>query len=52
MNRESIIITLNNYEDLEKINNNTKYININITNIDNKVITYNIPIELENNCIN
>ena len=31
---------------------NNLYIRINALNIDNKVITYNIPIELENNCIN
>jgi len=31
---------------------NNLYIRINAINIDNEVITYNIPIELENKCIN
>lgn len=40
MNRESIIITINRYEDLEKIDDNIKYINLNIKNIDKKIIEF------------
>lgn len=31
---------------------NNLYIRINVLNIDNEIITYNIPIELENKCLN
>ena len=40
MNRESIIITLSKYDDIEKLNDNIKYVNIDIKNCDDRVINY------------
>jgi len=49
----NIEFNIDNYDcACNKDNCNNLYIRINALNIDNKVITYNIPIELENKCIN
>jgi len=49
----NIEFNIDNYDcTCNKDNCNNLYIRINALNIDNKVITYNIPIELENKCIN
>lgn len=49
----SIEFNIDNYEcSCNNKNCNNLYIRINALNIDNEVITYNIPIELENKCSN
>ena len=40
MNTDNIIVNIKNIEDIEKISNVTKYINISIDNINNDVINY------------
>jgi len=40
MNSNDVIICINNIEDIKKISENTKYINIDILNVDIKVIDY------------
>ena len=36
----------------DSISCNNLYIRVNALNIDNEVITYNIPIQLDNKCVN
>lgn len=49
----SIEFNIDNYDcSCNKDNCNNLYIRINVLNIDNEVITYNIPIELDNKCVN
>ena len=40
MNRENIILTIRNMDDINKINKKTKYLNIDIVNVDKNVINY------------
>ena len=39
-NKHSLIVSISNINDLDKITKDTKYINLNITNPDNEVIEY------------
>ena len=39
-NRHGLVVSISNLEDLEKIKPNTKYINLDLTNIDHGVIEY------------
>lgn len=50
---KAVEFNIDNYDcSCNKENCNNLYIRINALNIDNEVITYNIPIELDNKCIN
>ena len=40
MSKNNLIVVINSYDDINKIDNNTKYININIDNYDKNIINY------------